>query len=96
MTDEHLISDLLATFPGVHARPIRECRVPGYQDGVWLAGEAEMPDGFPMFSTLYYGEPEFNGDVHEGFERWLEDRGYWLETYDYGTYFALPINGRLL
>lgn len=95
MTDEQLIADLLATFPGVHAKPARDyCKT--RQEGVWVAGEAVMPDGYPMFSTMHFGEPEFNGDVHAALERWLEDRGYWLETYDYGVYFALPANLRLL
>ncbi len=94
-TDESLIADLLATFPGVMARPIAEYKAPGYTEGVWVAGEAEMPDGLPMFSTLHFGEPGFDGGVHTGLTEWIEARGYYLETYDYGTYFALPVNGRL-
>ena len=33
--------------------------------------------------------------VHTGLTEWIEARGYYLETYDYGTYFALPVNGSL-
>lgn len=96
LTDEALIADLLATFPGIMARPIAEYKAPGYVDGAWIGGEATMPDGLPMFSTLYYGEPEFDGGIHTALIEWIEARGYYLETYDHGTYFALPVNGRLL
>jgi hypothetical protein len=97
LTDEQLIADLLATFPGVHARPAREYGRPEFIEGVWMAGEADMPDGYPMFSTLHYGEPEYEeGDVHVGLQRWIEERGYFVETWDHGVYFAVPSNRRLL
>ena len=97
LTEEQLIADLLATFPGVHARPAREYGRPECQEGVWLAGEAEMPDGLPMFCTLATHDPEVhNGYVHQALEQWLEDRGYWIEMWDYGVYFAIPANRRLL
>lgn len=96
MTDQALIADLRATFPGIMARPIAEFKAPGYAEGVWIGGEVEMPDGLPMFSALSHAEPEFDGEVHSGLVEWIEARGYYLETYDAGTYFALPVNGRLL
>ncbi len=89
MTDAQLIEDLRATFPGIWARPAAEYGRPEYQTGVWVGGEALMPDDFPVFSTLYVGEPEYDGTVHEGFLAWLRDRGYCLDCWDYGVYFAV-------
>lgn len=97
LTDEQLIADLLATFRGVHARPAREYGRPEFSEGVWLAGEADMPDGLPMFATTVCPDPdEYDGFVHLALERWLEERGYWIETWDAGVYFAVPANRRLL
>lgn len=97
MTDEQLIADLLATFPGIHAKPAREYGRPEYQEGVWLSGDAAMPDGEDIFCYLACPDPDtYNGTVHIAFEAWLEQRGYSLEWWDDAVYFAVPVNGRLL
>jgi hypothetical protein len=87
-----LLADLKATFPGIHARPLREFGAEGWDYGVWTGGEADMPDDMPIFSTMNYGDPEFNGDVHAGFLAWLAQRGWYIETYDHGTYMIVPIS----
>ena len=55
-----------------------------------------MPDGLPIFDQLSYGEEGYDGGVHEGFTRWLEDRGWYLECEDYGTYTAVSIRATQL
>lgn len=100
MTSDALIADLMATFPGIHARPLRDynCPDPVFQDdGVWMGGEAAMPDGRPVFSTLI--DPDqvtHDGHVHAGFVAWVESRGFTVETWDYGVYFAVPVNRSLI
>jgi len=64
ISEEALLTDLKATYPGIHAHPLREYGAPGWTRGVCTGGEAVMPDGMPMFSTLYYGNPTYDGDVH--------------------------------
>ena len=95
MTDAQLIADLEATFPGVWAKPAVEYGLDSFKEGVWVAGEAPMPDGLPMFSTLCYDLEEFNGYVHSGLESWLKERGFELVCWDADVHFAVPLNGRL-
>lgn len=96
MTEAELIADLKATFPGIYARPVREYGQPEYQEGVWVAGEACMPDGLPIFRMSCSADPDhYNGYAHHAFEAWLETRGYLLECWDVDTHFAIPVNGSL-
>lgn len=87
----NLMDDLKATYPRLHVRPVEE--KDGLQFGgvYWISGEAEMPDGYPVFSTLHCGEPEYNGTVHAAFEQWLADRGFYLECWDYGLHVVCPL-----
>lgn len=89
--EPELLADLLATYPGIHARPLREFGAAGWEHGVWTGGDALMPDGLPIFSTLMQGEETHDGGVHTGFTAWLEARGWYLECYDGGTYFIVPL-----
>jgi hypothetical protein len=94
LTIDQLMADLLATFPGIHARPAAEYGASAdlrpYQHGLWVSGEAEIGD-MPMFSTLECADPdEYNGRVLHAFEQWLADRGYELVEYDLLVYFAVP------
>ena len=96
MTDEQLIADLTATFPGIWARPAAEFKIPEYQHGVWVGGEADIGD-LPIFSSLVCNDPDdYNGRVLHAFEAWLEGRGYELEHYDVDVFFALPAQLLLL
>lgn len=91
LTEEQLIADLHATFPGILAKPACEYRRPEYQRGAWVGGEACIGD-LPIFSDLECDDPdEYNGRVLHVFEQWLADRGYDLDCWDYGTYFAVPV-----
>jgi hypothetical protein len=89
MTDEQLIADLQATFPGILAKPAAQYKRPEYQHGVWVGGEATIGE-LPIFQYISPDPDDYNGNVLHGFEAWLEARGYWLEHYDVGVYFALP------
>jgi hypothetical protein len=87
-----LISDLRATFPDIHVRPLREYG--GFwkdSHGAWVGGEACMPDGLRIFDHLADAEFGYDGGVHEGFTKWIEDRGWYLECEDYGIYVAVSI-----
>lgn len=88
-TEDELIADLKATYPGIHARPGREFK--DDLDGmVWTGGEAEMPNGHAIFDGCSYGE-DYDGYVHIGFTHWLEKRGWYLEHYDGGVFLACQI-----
>lgn len=91
INETQLLAEMKATFPGIHARPLKEFGATGFTYGVWTGGEALMPDDWPIFTTLHANEPEYDGGVHRAFTAWLESRGWYLECYDYGTYMALPI-----
>ena len=91
-SEESLITDLRATFPGLRVRPRREYG--GYwqgMDGAWTGGPGDMPDGLPIFNDLAYGEVDYDGGVHVGFTAWLEQRGWYMECEDAGTYMIVPI-----
>lgn len=84
-----LIAGLTATFPGIGARPARECGVPYFQHGAWLTGEANMPDGLEILSTITCSDPGvYDGNVHLGFIDWLEQRGWLIEEYDASMFFV--------
>lgn len=94
LDDENtLLADVLATFPGIFARPLRQFS-PRYAEavGLWLAGENNMPDGLPMFSTFLHDCDTHDCFVHKGFLAWLELRGWYIEAYDGATFLAFPID----
>lgn len=91
MTIDELITDIRATFPKVRAM-LREDCISGKK--VWMIGgegDAEMPDGLPIFSQFYYGEETYDGDVHTAFEAWLGSRGFYLENHDGFWHCPTPI-----
>lgn len=94
-SEEALIADLKATFPGIHARPLREFGAPGreYPCGVWAGADGTaMPDELPIFSTLACSDPDhYDGNIHVGFLAWLQARGWYVESYDGGTHFIVPL-----
>ena len=91
-SEESLIADLRATYPGLHVRPLREYGGTWKGSvGGWTGGPGDMPDGLPIFNDLAYGEDGYDGGVHEGFTAWLEARGWYMECEDAGTYVVIPI-----
>ena len=90
--ESDLISELKLTFQGLHVRPVSEFGN-DFQNciGVWTGGPGDMPDGLPIFNSLGYSEAEYTGSVHVGFEKWLEDRGWYTENYDGATHLIFPI-----
>jgi len=87
-TQQELLADMHATFPGLFAKPGIEFGK-GYADAIWTGGEALMPDGHPIFWDL--GDDGYDGGVHQGFTAWLETRGWYLERYDESAFLAYPI-----
>lgn len=89
--EDRLIAELLATFPGLCARPLSDFGAPGWERGVWTGGDAVMPDGLPIFGSLAINDSDYyNGTVHHAFEAWLQDRGWYIENYDGATHFIVP------
>lgn len=87
-----LISDLLATFPGIHAKPAREYGLRLYQHGAWVGGDALMPDEAPIFCDLACPDPDFyDGHVHHAFIEWLAQRGWVIEEYDAGVFMVMSL-----
>ncbi|WP_225782648.1 hypothetical protein [Xenophilus sp. Marseille-Q4582] len=88
-SESALIADLLATFPGIHARPAREYGSERCQHGVWVGGEALMPDEVPMFCTFACPDPDYyDGYVHHAFIEWLAQRGWLIEEYDTAVFMV--------
>lgn len=91
--EAELINDLKVLCPELHVRPVSEFGK-DYKDwiGVWTGGEGNMPDGLQIFNDLIHTTDEgYNGGVHDGFIAWLESRGWYIENYDGGTMFIIPI-----
>lgn len=91
-SEDALVADLKATYPGLHVRPLREYGGTWQGSaGAWTGGPGDMPDGLPIFNDLAYAERGYDGGVHEGFTAWLEKRGWYMECEDAGTYMIVPI-----
>ncbi|MES2939208.1 MAG: hypothetical protein V4864_16095 [Pseudomonadota bacterium] len=95
ITEQELLADLAATFPGLNAQPLRTFGKNWTNAaGAWFHKPHFMPDGLPLFVVPFEVgnvEPEgYRCWVHEAFLVWLELRGWHLETYDYGTYLIVP------
>ena len=94
MTTEQMLTELSITFPALWKRRLSEFG-PDYAgaQGVWTGqdGGHLMQDGYAIFNSLQNGAPPYNGRVHEAFEAWLENRGWYCECYDGCTHFLLPM-----
>ena len=93
LTTDQLMTELTITFPSLWKRRLSEFGASyAGQAGVWTGQGTphQMPDGSPIVFDLADGEPPYNGTVHEGFESWLDARGWYCERYDGDTYFLLP------
>lgn len=92
MTREHLMADLVTTFPGMLVRPGEAYGVPGREHGVWIGAEDVCAIGdMPVFQYISPDPDDYNGNVAHAFEAWLEARGYEVEHYDVGVFFAMPL-----
>lgn len=88
-----LIADMQQAYPDLMCRPLREFgKNYAQMIGVWTGGPGDMPDGMPIFNSLEHGcDDEWDGHVHKGFSKWLEDRGWYVEAHDAETYLIIPI-----
>ena len=92
ITTDEMLAELSITFPRLWKRKLSEFgKDYAKAEGVWTGQDGDlMQDGNPIFNSLANGEPPYNGNVHEGFEAWLQNRGWYCECYDGCTYFLLP------
>ncbi|SFI75983.1 hypothetical protein [Nitrosomonas sp. Nm34] len=94
-SEERLLSDLRRDFPKMYVRPLSEFGLKGFEYGAWVGGESDcvMPDGLPVFDPIltFAGNGTHDGTVHIGFIKWLEERGWYYEMEDAGTYLIIPI-----
>jgi hypothetical protein len=110
LTEDQLLADLQATFPGLNAQPLRTFgplktihKDPQNARGAWFKFQDDvgpfMPDGLPIALIPGPGvEPDENGYssfIHDGFVAWLESRGWYIEMYDYGHYMIVSIEDTL-
>jgi hypothetical protein len=87
-SESALITELKATFPGIHARPLAEFGYKPCRHGVWTGGEAALADGELIFSSLCCNDPDYyDGQVHHAFIAWLDQRGWVVENYDGHVFF---------
>lgn len=87
MTQGLLIREVAATFPGADPRSAAET-VPSR---VRINGHALMADGFPLLSAACMHE-EYDGEVHDGFNSWLELRGWYAAPGDRGDVVLSPVS----
>jgi hypothetical protein len=94
-SEEQLLSDLRRHFPKMRVRPLRAYGVKGSTYGAWVGGESDcvMPDGLPIFDEMgtYADDETRDSYVHSQFEKWLYERGWHIQLYDYGVYFIEPV-----
>jgi len=88
LTEQQLISELHATFPGIWARPAAEYGRPEYPRGVWLSGDACVGQ-YPIFLEVSPDPDLYDGTVLQAFSIWLSGRGYETHHWDAGVYFAV-------
>ena len=94
LSTDNMLADIAIVFPTLWTRRLSEFGSDyAGQEGIWTGADGDcMPGGEPLFSTMANGEAPYNGPVHEGFERWLENRGWAWEQYDGATFFLIPIS----
>lgn len=87
-----MIADLNATFPGAGARSLRQWSGKECHIGAVVSGEAEIESGYPIGPYIYDAENKaYDGHIHKGFEVWCEARGWYVEVYEPGTLWVIPL-----
>lgn len=87
-----LIAELNAVFPRSDARSLREWRNRSTSIGAVVCGEAKI-GGEEIGPTVVADHETYNGWVHKAFEAWCEDRGWYVEVYEPGTLWVVPLPG---
>lgn len=96
-SEAELLSELRATFPHLETvRPLSDLQLPGYDHGAWICDRSAcMSDAKRIFlAPTEAGDsepPGYTCFVHDGFLAWLEQRGWHVETCDYGSYMVVPL-----
>lgn len=58
-------------------------------DGMWLRGE-DSGEPFPLFTGSFAMRNGFEGGISVVFTDWAWKIGWFVECYDYGSYFVTP------
>lgn len=96
-SEAELLSELRATYPTLeHVQPLAALGLPGFDHGAWIVDRAAcMADGARIFLIPFEAQnvdpPGYSCFVHKGFLTWLELRGWYVETYDCGSYIVVPL-----
>ncbi|OGA63054.1 MAG: hypothetical protein A2710_26510 [Burkholderiales bacterium RIFCSPHIGHO2_01_FULL_64_960] len=86
------IADLNATFPGCSARSLRQWSGNPAYIGAVVGGEADVIDGEPIAPYVFQDSAEYDGWVHGAFAAWVSLRGWYVEVYEPGTLWVVPIS----
>lgn len=86
-----LIADLNATFPGARATSLRKWSGNPEQIGTVVCGEAEIEPGYCIGPYIPQNDEAYDSSVHRGFEAWCKARGWYVETYEFGTLWVVPL-----
>lgn len=86
------IADLNATFPGCNARSLRQWSGNPAYIGAVVGGEADVIEGEPIAPYVFQDSAEYDGWVHGAFAAWVSLRGWYVEVYEPGTLWVVPIS----
>ena len=86
-----LIADLNAHFPGAKAQSLRSWSSNPTQMGAVVSGEAEIKPGYCIGPSIYLDDEAYDGYIHRGFEAWCVARGWYVEIYEHGTLWVVPL-----
>jgi hypothetical protein len=86
-----LIADLNATFPRADAKSLRIWSGNTTNFGACICGEAEIEDGFEIGPYIAPDDEAYDGYIHKAFAAWVEARGWYVEVYEPGTLWVVPL-----
>ena len=86
-----LIADLNATFHGCGATSLRQWSGNPLQIGAVVGGESGVVEGEPIAPYIYPESTAYDGWVHGAFSEWVRQRGWYVEVYEPGTLWVVPI-----
>lgn len=92
--EQGLIAELRTAFPRTDPRSLRAWSNKPANIGAVVCGEAEI-DGLEIGPTINpnydIDDTPYNGWVLKAFEAWCTARGWYVEVYDPGTLWVVPI-----
>ena len=86
-TKEQLIAALEVAFPDCWFKDGADFRGDD-SDSVWSGEGSTLPSGFSAFDYYAMDYDAYEFGVHVSIAKFVEDRGWYWECHDAGTYFA--------